>query len=118
MKATALTVILEKNANLTGGISATESRHIDERGQQNTHFTINEYYYLGHMGHRSFYNGGNDVTVILEAGSVWNVTEPGIITDLQIKPGAVLNGRAELDGMSLKIEPNIHYSGIITIYPV
>ena len=117
MKAYSLTVNLNAGAILSGAISATESRHVDETGQQNTHFTIHEFYYLGHMEHRSYFNGENKVTVNLNRGSVWNVTKPGIITSLTIAAGALFRGRAMMDGTEITPVSGKTYEGIIHISP-
>ena len=87
-----LHVKLGKGAVLNGAISATETRHIDENGRQNTHFTIKEYYYLAHVENRNFFNGDNTVDVTLEDGAVWNVTAPGIINKLTVGEGCTVSG--------------------------
>ena len=110
-----LYVTLGKGAVLTGGISATETIHVDENGKQNTHFTSEEYYYLGHVANRVFYNGDNAVDVVLEAGSVWNVTETGVLTSLTVEEGAVLNGSVSVDGVPVSPEAGKTYTGVITV---
>jgi len=87
-----LFVNLGKGAVLNGAISATETRHIDENGKQNTHFTIKEFYYLAHVENRNFFNGDNTVEVTLSDGAVWNVTAPGIINRLTVGEGCTVNG--------------------------
>ena len=95
-----LHVDLGANTVLTGAISATETRHVDENGKQNTFFTIKEYYYLGHVENRNYFGGENTVDVTLRDGAVWNVTAPGIINSLSVGEGCRLNGRVRknLDG--------------------
>lgn len=93
-----LEVTLSDGASLNGAISATSIIHVDENGRQNTHFTINEYYYLGHVANRVNYNGGNDISVILENGSSWTVTGDSAITGLTIDKGAAIQAP---DGSSL-----------------
>ena len=95
-----LHVDLGANTVLTGAISATETRHVDENGKQNTFFTIKEYYYLGHVENRNYFGGENTVDVTLRDGAVWNVTAPGIINSLSVGEGCRLNGRVckNLDG--------------------
>ena len=112
-----LYVTLGDGAALTGGISATETIHVNERGEQNTSFTSEEYYYLGHVANRVFHNGDNDVEVRLEAGSVWNVTEAGVVTALTVAEGAALNGHLFLDGAELLPEAGKEYRGRIEIRP-
>ena len=87
-----LHVTLGKGAVLNGAVSCTETRHVDEKGNQNTHFTINEFYYLGHVENRNFFNGDNTVDVTLTDGAVWNVTAPGIINKLTVGEGCTFNG--------------------------
>ncbi|MBR2717052.1 MAG: hypothetical protein IKD79_04875, partial [Oscillospiraceae bacterium] len=53
-KAKQLYLTLGEGAELTGSVSATETIHVDEKGNQNTHFTIDQYYYLGHVANRYF----------------------------------------------------------------
>jgi hypothetical protein len=79
-----LSVALGKGASLTGTISAASIIHVDEKGNQNIHFTSKEYYYLGHVANKMFYNGGNDVSVTLQDGAVWTITGSSTITGLTI----------------------------------
>ena len=85
-----LEVTLGKGASLKGTISATSIIHVDEKGSQNTHFTMKEYYYLGHVANKMFYNGGNDISVTLKDGAAWTVTGIGTITGLTIGKGATI----------------------------
>ena len=110
-----LYVTLAGGAVLNGTISATETIHVNELGRQNTHFTSEEYYYLGRVANRMFYNGDNTVEVRLEAGSVWNVTETGEITSLTLADGAVLRGKVTLDGAEIVPEAGRTYTGRIII---
>jgi len=110
-----LYVTLGKGASLTGSISATETIHVDENGKQNTHFTIDEYYYLGHVANRVFFNEDNKVEVTLEAGSSWTVTKPGIITALTVMDGACLNGTVRVNGSDVRPEPGKTYTGIVEV---
>jgi hypothetical protein len=79
-----LEVTLGENAKLTGVISATSIIHVDEKGDQNTHFTKDEYYHLGHVANKAYYNGANDIDVTLEGDAVWTVTGESIISGLTI----------------------------------
>ena len=112
-----LYVTLGAGAVLTGGISATETIHVNERGEQNTAFTSGEYYYLGRVANRAFHNGDNDVEVCLQAGSVWNVTEAGVVTALTVAEGAAVNGHLFLDGAELLPEAGKEYRGRIEVRP-
>ena len=82
-----LEVTLGKGASLKGTISASSIIHVDKKGNQNTHFTMKEYYYLGHAANKMFYNGGNDISVTLKDGAAWSVTGTGTITGLTIGEG-------------------------------
>lgn len=114
-KAKQMYVTLGAGATLNGGISATETIHVNEKGEQNTHFTIDEYYYLGHVANRVFHNGDNAAEVVLEAGSVWNVTEEGLLTALTVHEGATLNGTVSVDGTVIVPEPGKTYTGKIVV---
>ena len=110
-------ITLEKGAVLTGAISATETIHVDEHGKQNTHFTSQEYFYLGRVANRPFLNGDNAAEVVLKAGSVWNVTAEGLLTALTVEEGAVLNGRVTVDGVPGAPAAGIAYTGRISVAP-
>jgi hypothetical protein len=79
-----LEITLGQDAELTGVISATSIIHVDEKGNQNTHFTKAEYYYLGHVANKVYYNDGNDIDVTLADDAVWTVTGKSIITGLTL----------------------------------
>jgi hypothetical protein len=83
-----LEVTLGEDAKLTGIISATSIIHVDEEGNQNTHFTKDEYYHLGHVANKVYYNGGNDISVTLTDDAVWTVTGESVITGLTIEKKA------------------------------
>jgi hypothetical protein len=85
-----LEVTLGKGASLKGAISATSIIHVDEKGSQKTHFTMKEYYYLGHVANKMFYNGGNDVSVTLKDGAAWTVSSSSAITSLTIGEGCTV----------------------------
>ncbi len=116
-KAKQLYVTLGKGAVLNGAIAATETIHVDENGRQNTHFTIDEYYYLGHVANRNYFNGENNVEVTLEAGSVWNVTKESLITSLTVMEGAVLHGKVLLDGEEIVPVAGQSCKGRIVLVP-
>ena len=108
-------ITLGKGAVLNGSISATETIHVDENGKQNTHFTIDEYYYLGHVANRVFFNGDNAVEVVLESGSEWNVTKEGILSSLTVCEGAKLSGKVTLDGSEIVPEAGKTYTGKLVV---
>ncbi|NTV89426.1 MAG: S-layer homology domain-containing protein, partial [Clostridiales bacterium] len=86
----ALEVTLGKGASLTGAISTTSIIHVDENGKQNTHFTIDQYWYLGHVANKVYSNGTSKIAVTLKDGATWTATGEGIITSLSIAKGCTL----------------------------
>jgi hypothetical protein len=117
-----LDVTIGKGANLTGAICLTETRHVDETGKQNTHFTINEYYYLGHVVNRPYRNGSATIAVTLSEGGTWNVTGESQISKLVLGGGKVegANGAKvvmTVDGKQKPIKAGETYSGKIVISP-
>jgi len=115
-----LEVTIGKAATLEGAISLTETRHIDETGKQNTHFTINEYYYLGHVVNRNYRNDSSTILVSLQDGGVWKVTGENLISKLVVDNGAIegANGAKvvmKIDGKQEPIKQGETYSGNIVI---
>jgi hypothetical protein len=117
-----LEVSVGKGASLSGAISLTETRHVDETGKQNTHFTINEYYYLGHVANRNYRNGNATVSVSLKDGATWKVTGESLLTKLSLEGGTVESangGRVVMtvDGKQTPLKAGETYSGKIVISP-
>jgi hypothetical protein len=112
-----LYVTLGAGCVLDGAITATEVMHVNEKGEQNTHFTKEEYFYLGHVTNRPFFNGDNTVEVVLTDGAVWNVTGEGVVSRLTVGAGCVFNGTASIDGAAFEPEAGKTYSGKITVAP-
>lgn len=110
-----LYITLGAGAKLTGAIAATETIHVNEKGEQNTHFTIDEYYYLGHVANRNFFNGDNAVEVTLEAGSAWTVTKESLVSALTVQEGARLAAAVTVDGEALVPEGGRTYRGRIVL---
>jgi hypothetical protein len=115
-----LEVSIGKGASLSGAISLTETRHINETGKQNTHFTINEYYYLGHVENRNFRNGVSAIAVSLKDGGKWTVTGESLISKLVVDNGTIegANGAKvimKIDGKETPIKKGEPYSGNIVI---
>lgn len=117
-KASTLDVTLGEGAVLNGDIASTEYIHVDENGEQNTHFTIKEYYYLGRVSNRNYNNGLNTVSVELKDGAVWNVAGESLISKLVIGEGCVVNGTATIDGVETVLEAGKTYEGNIVIAAV
>lgn len=114
-----LTVTMGEKSVIIGAISSTSAIHVDENGNQNTHFTDAEYYYLGHVKNKPFFNGVNDIEVVLEDTGVWLVTEESIVTSLTISEGAEIkakNGKLSMtvDGKVTPVKPG-KYEGIIKL---
>lgn len=112
-----LYITLEDKAVLSGVIAATETIHVDDKGEQNCHFTIDEYYYLGHVANRLYFNGDNAVEVTMKPGSRWIVTGESLLTALTVEHGASLSGRVTLNGETLIPVAGERYEGEIRIYP-
>jgi hypothetical protein len=115
-----LEVTIGKGATLTGAISLTETRHIDETGKQNTHFTINEYYYLGHVANRNYRNKTATLSVNLKDGGVWKVSGESLLSKLVVDKGTIEGeGGAKvvmkIDGAEKPIKQGETYSGNIVI---
>jgi hypothetical protein len=115
-----LEVTIGKAATLGGVISLTETRHIDETGKQNTHFTMNEYYYLGHVANRNYRNGTSTIEVSLKDGGKWTVTGESLISKLVVDNGTVegANGAKvvmKIDGKEMAIKKDETYSGNIVL---
>jgi hypothetical protein len=85
----ALNVNLGEGATLQGVISLSETRHVDENGEQNTSFTIEQYYYLGHVANRAYNNQSSKLAVTLSNGATWTVTDTSYLTSLTIDDGTV-----------------------------
>jgi hypothetical protein len=115
-----LEVTVGTGATLTGAIALTETRHVDETGKQNTHFTINEYYDLGHVANRIYRNGFAIATVTLKDGGVWKITGESLISKLELSGGSVVGANGakvvmKIDGKETPIQAGKVYSGNIVI---
>jgi hypothetical protein len=117
----ALEVNIGEGSVLKGIISLTETRHIDENGEQNTDFTIDEYYYLGHVENRNHRNGNSSLSVSLTGGAIWNVTGDSYISNLIVEDGAIVGSNGKrvvmtVDGVSTPIQQGQLYEGEIVIH--
>jgi hypothetical protein len=115
-----LDVTIGKGASLNGAISMTETRHVDENGKQNTHFTINEYYYLGHVENRNYRSETASVNVVLKDGGVWTVTGEGLLSKLTVENGTIKGEGGKkvvmtVDGKTTEIKKGKTYEGDIVI---
>jgi hypothetical protein len=116
----ALEVNIGKHAALKGAISLTETRHVDENGDQNTHFTIDDYYYLGHVENRKHRNGNSSISVSLTDGAIWKVTGESYTSSLIVEDGAIVGTKGKtvamtVDGEPTPIQQGQRYEGAIVI---
>jgi hypothetical protein len=116
----ALEVSIGDGAVLKGAISLTETRHIDENGDQNTYFTIDEYYYLGHVENRNNRNGNSSLSVRLTGGAIWKVTGESYLSSLIVEDGAIVGPKGKtvvmtVDGVETPIEQDMLYEGEIVV---
>lgn len=115
-----LNVTLGENTSLNGAIALTETRHIKENGEQNTSFTINEYYYLGHVANRLYNNGNSKIAVTLTGGAVWKLSGTSSITSLKIEKGTIKAPEGKtvtmtVDGVKTEIVKGKTYTGKINL---
>lgn len=116
-----LTLVFGENAELQGAIASTSVIHVNEKGEQNTHFTMKEYYHLGHVANKVHFNGVNTIDVTLEANATWVVTGPSLISSLSIGSGATVTApqgktlRVLLDGKVTEITSGMDLKGDIRL---
>lgn len=118
--ARAMNVNIGANATVEGLISAGTAMHWYD-GEQQTYFTIDEYYKLGHVLNTQYYHGNNKVAVNLTDGAVWTVTGESVITSLTIDAASSVvapRGKAlamTVDGAATELVAGKSYSGVIVI---
>lgn len=116
-----LKVTLARGASLEGDISATETRHTDEAGNQKTSFTSEEYYYIGSVHNRLFLHEHNRVSVFLSDDARWQVRGRCLLHELVIMDQAQIcapEGKeltVLLNGAPLSWERNRVYKGNIEL---
>lgn len=116
-----LELIFGDNARVTGRIAPTSSIHIDENGNQNTHFGMEQYYHLGHLRNRVHYNGANDISLTLEGDAVWTVRDSSLLTKLVIGADASLRApegktlTVSVDGKPVDCRPGMELEGQIVL---
>ncbi len=116
-----LNVTIGANGTLNGAVSLTETRHVNEFGAQNTSFTINQYYYLGHVSNRYYDNGNSKAAVILKDGGTWVVTDDCLLSGLTVGTGSTVSAPAgytltmTVDGVRTAIEAGKTYTGRIVL---
>lgn len=116
-----LRVRLGDHSALTGIITATETRHVDENGNHKASFSSDEYYYIGSVENRPFQNGNNCISVTLTENSCWTVTGTCQLTELLLADNAKICAEAgmtlsvQLNGMPIELEQSKLYKGNIEI---
>ena len=112
LEGTTLNVTLGSGAVLNGAAAATSAVHVTYEGSvqvkenggaafddadeaaafaqeyQNTYFTINEYFSMGHVANMIYDNGANVINLSLSDDAVWNVTDTSVIASLTIEGDA------------------------------
>lgn len=100
-----MAVNLNDGSSVTGAISATSIKHTTDGGKtQNTKITESTYNQFGHVMNKPYYNGTNDVAVTLAKGSTWNADGVSVLTSLNVKAGAKLNGTVYVNGVKTAID--------------
>ena len=113
MAPTKLAINLSGDTSLTGMISATDIIHVTKEGSdavkaaaagekasedwlqyQLTSFPIGEYYNIGQVANRVFYNRHNDIDVTLTENATWKVTGDGIVHNLTAAADAITADKA------------------------
>lgn len=113
-----LAVDLGTGAALTGTISATSAIHSTDGGvTQNVTFTIDEFWKLGHVWNKPYYNGANSVDVTLTDGAQWIVTDTSVLTSLTLGEEWMLGGDVYVNGTLISPQAGKTYSGVIAIVP-
>lgn len=116
-----LYLTLGQGAALDGTITSAASRHIDEKGRPNNTFTMEQYYYLGHVENRPHFNGVNGVHVTLEDNALWTVQGENILASLTVgKDAAIITAPGTslcftVDGVEIPLEPGQKYTGEICL---
>jgi hypothetical protein len=117
-----LAVNIGNGAALTGDIALTQFIHVDENGDQNTMFKINQYYYLGHVANKVYNNGNGKITVNLKDGAKWDITANGtsnitklVTGDAKISAPKGYKAMMTVDGVITPIAQNTTYTGDIVI---
>ena len=113
-----LAVTLGTGASLTGAISATSAIHSTDQGiTQNASFTMDEFWKLGHVWNKPYYNGVNNVTVTLTDGGIWTVSDTSVITALVLGGEWSISGDVYMNGVLIKPMADQTYTGVITVVP-
>lgn len=117
----ALALTFGAGARISGIITSATSKHIDEKGRDNNLFTMQQYYYLGHVQNVPLFNGVNPVSVTLTDDAVWTVTGECLLSKLVIGENAAVaapTGKtlaATVDGAPVTLSAGNTYSGKIRI---
>ena len=112
LKGSALSVTFGSGAKYSGAAASTAAIHVTYEGSvaikenggfaledaetaaafagqyQNTSFTIDEYWSIGHVANLVNFSGANDIHMTLTDDAVWNVTGASLIASLNIEGNA------------------------------
>jgi hypothetical protein len=116
----ALELTLGQGAFLQGVVTSATSKHIDEKGRDNNLFTIDQYYYLGHVVDQPLYNGVNPISVTLTEDARWIVTGTSLLSSLTLDAQATLTApqgktlSMTVDGVPTELLPG-SYTGEIRL---
>lgn len=106
-------------ARITGIITSATAKHIDEKGKGNNLFTMEQYYYLGHVKNRPYDNGVNPVSVSLADDATWVVTGECLLSAISIGENAHISApegnalNVTVDGAEVTLASGNSYSGKI-----
>lgn len=120
--ADSLRVELGKGAVFAGDILPTETRHVDENGRHVTCFTSEEYYYIGSVENRPYFNGHNRVSVVLSNDAKWQIEKYSCVDELLVMDEAVICGAGgtqplvRVNGQLSAVERNKLIRGVIEIF--
>jgi hypothetical protein len=89
-----LVIFIDSGASLRGDISATEVIHVNEKyngtnalNAQKYYIPSDQYYYIGRVANREYFNGNNFVQVTVQKGGEWRPQKTSLITYLHIEEG-------------------------------
>lgn len=113
-----LEIVLE-NVRYHGAMSTAEGHHIDrlEGNRWLSPVPLSKWYNIAFLEciPEKPYQAGLIVKLI--KGSVWNVTRTCYLTSLTVDETSALNGRVFVNGQAVTVQPNVTYTGMITVEP-
>lgn len=135
LQGTALNVTLGSGAVLNGAAASTSAVHVTYEGSvqlkenggtafadaqeaaafaeeyQNSYFTIDEYFSMGHVANMIYDNGANAVNISLSDDAIWNVTDTSVISSLTIEGDAQV---VVPEGVTLTVDGTEYTDCVIT----